>query len=135
MASQIDPTKPKDGVAALKSDLRANFRAAKSEIEELQAFVRADRPLTREISVTGPRTLSSSDVGNLLTYIGGGDTWSLVSPGMAGEVAIENNGRGSILLAPKGVDIVNERRVIPAGKSASIRFFQGGVKVKVFVEA
>ena len=36
MASAIDPTKPKDGVPAKKSDLRANLKAAKTEIEQLQ---------------------------------------------------------------------------------------------------
>jgi hypothetical protein len=37
MSSAIDPTKPADGVAASKADLRANLTAAKSEIETLQA--------------------------------------------------------------------------------------------------
>jgi hypothetical protein len=36
MVSAIDPTKPSDGVPAKKADLRANLRAAKIEIEELQ---------------------------------------------------------------------------------------------------
>ena len=36
MASAIDPTKPVDGVAADKADLRANLLAAKTEIEALQ---------------------------------------------------------------------------------------------------
>ena len=36
MASNIDPTKPADGVAADKADLRANLRAARDEIEDLQ---------------------------------------------------------------------------------------------------
>jgi hypothetical protein len=39
MASAIDPSLPLDGVPALKSDLRANLAAAKSEIEALQATV------------------------------------------------------------------------------------------------
>ena len=37
MASAIDASKPIDGVAAIKADVRANFAAAKSEIEALQA--------------------------------------------------------------------------------------------------
>ena len=37
MASQIDPTKPVDGVAASKADLRSNLLAARDEIEDLQA--------------------------------------------------------------------------------------------------
>jgi hypothetical protein len=36
MSSAIDPTKPVDGIAASKADLRANLAAAKSEIETLQ---------------------------------------------------------------------------------------------------
>jgi hypothetical protein len=39
VASQIDPTKPADGVPAVKSDLRTNLQAAKGEIEGLQAAV------------------------------------------------------------------------------------------------
>ena len=39
MSSAIDPTKPADGVAADKADLRANLRAAKEEIEDLQRRV------------------------------------------------------------------------------------------------
>jgi hypothetical protein len=37
MSSAIDPTKPADGVPAVKSELRANLQAAKNEIEALQA--------------------------------------------------------------------------------------------------
>jgi hypothetical protein len=37
MTSQIDPTKPVDGVPASKADLRGNLQAAKDEIEALQA--------------------------------------------------------------------------------------------------
>jgi hypothetical protein len=37
MASQIDPTKPVDGIPALKSDLRDNLQTAKDEIEALQS--------------------------------------------------------------------------------------------------
>jgi hypothetical protein len=37
MASQIDPTKPLDGVPAAKADLRGNLQAAKTEIEALQS--------------------------------------------------------------------------------------------------
>lgn len=36
MASQIDPTKPEDGVPANKAKLRSNLEAAKNEIEALQ---------------------------------------------------------------------------------------------------
>ena len=163
MVSQIDPTKPADGVPADKSELRANLRAAKSEIEALQngkaplvhkhgvgnlsvhgtadetTFLRGDgvwgRPRAREIVVAGPRTLVASDLGNLLTYSGPGDVWTLTDPGMAGEVAVENDGSGAITLNPSGVAIVNGVSEIGAGKSAALRFFAGGVKIKVFVEA
>jgi hypothetical protein len=37
VASAIDPTKPEDGVPASKSAMRANWAAAKAEIEILQA--------------------------------------------------------------------------------------------------
>jgi hypothetical protein len=37
MPSQIDPTKPIDGVPASKADLRANLQSAKDEIEALQS--------------------------------------------------------------------------------------------------
>jgi hypothetical protein len=37
MASAIDPTKPVDGIPAVKSDLRDNLQTAKDEIEALQS--------------------------------------------------------------------------------------------------
>jgi hypothetical protein len=37
MASAIDPTEPEDGIPASKSAMRANWAAAKAEIEDLQA--------------------------------------------------------------------------------------------------
>ena len=37
MASAIDPTKPVDGVPAIKADLRSNLQSAKDEIEALQS--------------------------------------------------------------------------------------------------
>ncbi|MGH2456725.1 MAG: hypothetical protein ACRDHD_10785 [Candidatus Limnocylindria bacterium] len=36
MASAIDPTRPEDGIPASKSAMRANWAAAKAEIEALQ---------------------------------------------------------------------------------------------------
>lgn len=41
MASNIDPTKPPSGPVAYTSDVRANFLAAKTEIEALQAAMGA----------------------------------------------------------------------------------------------
>ena len=163
MVSQIDPSKPVDGEAAVKADLRANLQAAKTEIETLQdgkaalahghevgdlaatgtadgsTFLRGDgvwgRPLAQEIAVSSVRTLGQADLGNLLTYGGTGDVWTLANPGVAGEVAVENDGSGTLALVPSGVLIVNGVTEIGPGKSASLRFFAGGAKVKVFVEA
>lgn len=147
---------------AVKAVLRANLQAAKAEIEALQAgkanqahahpvadlaaggtadgttFLRGDgiwdRPGIEEIMVPGTRTVGAAELGNLLTYTGGGDGWTLTNPGRAGEVAVENDGTGAIALNPSGVTIVNGVGTIGAGRSASIRFFAGGIKVKVFVE-
>ncbi|MGH6916876.1 MAG: glycosyl hydrolase family 28-related protein, partial [Geminicoccaceae bacterium] len=41
MVSAIDPSKPVDGVPAVKADLRANLLAAKNEIEALQTVAAA----------------------------------------------------------------------------------------------
>jgi hypothetical protein len=41
MASAIDPSKPADGVPAVKADVRANLLAAKNEIEALQTIAAA----------------------------------------------------------------------------------------------
>lgn len=163
MTSQIDPTKPADGTPAVKAELRQNLQFAKSEIEALQVskaalahghpvgdlsatgtadgttFLRGDgaweRPRPLEIAVTGARTLTAGDLGNLLTYGGGGDVWVLTNPGAAGEVAIENDGSGAITLSPSGVVIANGISAIDTGKSAALRFFAGGAKVKVLAEA
>jgi hypothetical protein len=52
MASAIDPTKPADGVPAVKAELRANLAAAKTEIESLQAVkFEAGDPLDMEGAV------------------------------------------------------------------------------------
>jgi polygalacturonase len=41
MASVIDPSRPADGVPAVKADLRAHLLAAKNEIEALQTIATA----------------------------------------------------------------------------------------------
>lgn len=128
MISKIDPSKPADGVPAVKADIRANFRAAKAEIEALLSGV------AREILVEGARTIRSGDLGLLLTYSGNGDVWTLTNPGRAGEIAIENAGGAPITLRATGVHLVNGVTTIDSGKSASLRFFAGGAKLKVFVE-
>lgn len=50
-------------------------------------------------------------------------------------MAIENDGSGPLTLTPSGVTVVGGPSEIGAGKSASLRFFAGGSKVKVFVQA
>jgi hypothetical protein len=81
MPSQIDPTKPADGVPAEKADLRANLAAAKSELEGLQAglmvteVVSTDKRYTvNELQVpiwiqaypeNGPITITLPDPGDL----------------------------------------------------------------------
>ena len=57
-----------------------------------------------------------------------------MKPGVAGEVAVENDGSGPITLVANGVVIANSVTEIGAGRSASLRFYAGGAKVKVFVE-
>jgi hypothetical protein len=42
MASAIDPTKPVDGIPAVKAELRDNLQAAKDEIEALQSSKKQD---------------------------------------------------------------------------------------------
>ena len=60
MTSSIDATKPADNVQALKSDLRANFLAAKNEIEALQTDVAAIEP---KVSYARQLAFSSSPMG------------------------------------------------------------------------
>ncbi len=60
MASSIDATKPADNVQAMKSDLRANFLAAKNEITALQADVAAIQP---KVSFARQIAFSSSPMG------------------------------------------------------------------------
>jgi Pectate lyase superfamily protein len=50
MASAIDPSKPADGVPAVKADLRANLLAAKNEIEALQTIAAAS---VKQFGATG----------------------------------------------------------------------------------
>jgi hypothetical protein len=57
MVSAIDPTKPLDGVPAVKSDLRNNLQAAKTEIEALQN--KSVLGLTGDVTITALAEQSS----------------------------------------------------------------------------
>lgn len=77
MASNIDPTKPVDGVPAEKADLRANLTAAKAEIEALQSTVDAalqPSDVTSETLTgrTGSVDLEGGADGDVLTVQGDG---------------------------------------------------------------
>jgi hypothetical protein len=61
MSSAIDPTKPADGVPAVKADLRNNLQAAKDEIEALQAGKGTANTWARIEETTAARTLADAD--------------------------------------------------------------------------
>lgn len=61
MASAIDPTKPTSGTATTES-VRANFAAAKSEIEALQAALAAVPQGIGSLTMTAGETLATRDV-------------------------------------------------------------------------
>ena len=69
MASAIDPTKPVNGVPAVKGDLRDNLQAAKDEIETLQTDVAAISALTTVLTTT----VDASLVDPLIRGAGGGE--------------------------------------------------------------
>ena len=124
MASNIDPTKPVDGLPSAKADLRDNLQAAKDEIEALQP---------EEAVVPGAFTVLVGDIGKMKRYTGTGDEWTLNALPAVGEVAVENDGSGSITFA--GTATLSGATAIGAGKSGVLRFFDGGTKVKVLAEA
>lgn len=68
MASNIDPTKPEDGVPAEKTALRANLQAAKDEIEALQTQTAAQLLVT---AVTASASVSLVDP--VVRVAGGGE--------------------------------------------------------------
>lgn len=123
MASNIDPTKPVDGVPAAKADLRDNLQAARDEIEALQP---------EEAVVAGAYTVVAADISKMKRYTGSGDQWTLDTLSVVGEVAVENDGSGAITFT--GTATRSGATSIGAGKSGVFRFFDGGAKVKVLAE-
>jgi hypothetical protein len=61
MTSQIDATKPA-GPVAYTADVRANFAAAKAEIEALEATLAVDQAGNLTIAVTGGITISANSI-------------------------------------------------------------------------
>ena len=113
MASNIDPDKPAPGVPVAKLDIRANFAAAKAEIEALQATKIEDgapfdmrdavltRPEIRDYAETSPTASVGADgvltldleAGNVVevTLIANVTTLTLTNPpapGRAGAVTL-----------------------------------------------
>lgn len=80
MVSAIDPTKPAQGSAPLKSDLRANLQAAHDEIEQLQ--------VDASISADAGNAISRGTDGGLLAFANGAPRVHLsetaVAPAVAG---------------------------------------------------
>lgn len=90
MTSAIDPSKPGSPVA-YTADVRANFSAAKSEIEALQAVMSAD-PLhltaTSIILEAGSSYIAMNDDGVGTSYLGG-PAWIVDGPGIQGMTDFE----------------------------------------------
>jgi hypothetical protein len=85
VASQIDPTKPVDGVPAVKADLRTNLAAAKSEIETLQGG-KAESGHVHvlvDIEVTGSRELALADGSGAMLRVDSADPVTVVVPASA----------------------------------------------------
>jgi hypothetical protein len=85
VASQIDPTKPADGVPAVKADLRANLQAAKSEIEDLQSDLAGKAAsghvhALAEGEVTASRVLVLADAENRMLRVDAVDDVTLTVP-------------------------------------------------------
>ena len=102
LGSRIDPTKPIDGVAASKADLRANLQAAKDEIEALQRGVTAWRV------VRGDHRLEPGDVGGMI-LVDSPDAVTVTCPealhagdGLAYPIKVVRWGGGAVRFAPEG---------------------------------
>lgn len=102
LGSRIDPTKPVDGAAASKADLRANLQAAKDEIEALQRgsvawrVIRTDYRL--ELSDFGGMILVDSPTKVIITCpeaLHGGH-------GISHPIKVVRWGEGPVQFAPEG---------------------------------
>jgi Pectate lyase superfamily protein len=106
MVSAIDPSKPVDGVPAIKSDLRANLLAAKTEIEALQNSASAS---VKQFGAVG------NGVAN--------DTAAI----QAGIDAIA--GSGGVLFFPAGVYLISAAIVLKA--NVFLKGTYGGTMIKM----
>lgn len=86
-----------------------------------------------EDEVSGAYTLVAADRGRLKRYTGAGHTWTVPALG-PGEVLVENDGSGAITLAASGVTL-SGATTIAAGRSATLRWFDAGTKVKALVQS
>lgn len=100
--SRIDPTKPIDGAAASKADLRANLQAAKDEIEALQRGTVAWKIVRTDYR------LEPGDVGGMI-LVDSPDEVIVTCPevshagnGLSHPIKVVRWGAGSVRFAPEG---------------------------------
>jgi hypothetical protein len=79
MPSAIDPTKPVDGIPAVKADLRANLLAAKGEIEALQEVAAGLGTLAQANSIT-VNEIDGSGIRDATTCLLGNGTFGTKDP-------------------------------------------------------
>lgn len=114
LGSRIDPSKPEDGVAASKAELRGNLRAAKAEIEALQSGAAAWRV------IDGDHRLTPEDFGQLILVDSARDVTITCPKGLPGESGVAHTlklvrwGPGSVRVqAEDGLRLAS-----PGGRSA-----------------
>lgn len=144
MASAIDPTKPADGVPAVKSDLRANLKAAKEEIEALQHLVATSLTLGSLISldakggaftnyraaqdvVSGGHTFAEVDSGSEKIFIGDQTaTWTVPALPAGCHVVVHNLGWAVVEFAAGGVTLKGSTILAPE-RTAALSWLPGNV--------
>lgn len=119
MASAIDPTKPTSGTATTES-VRANFAAAKSEIEALQAALAAVPQGIGSLTMTAGETLATRDVAvlgaDLKVYKATGgaavatETTTLPNPTSIGSAY--NHATGTIVLVYRDTSVITQLRIV-----------------------
>jgi hypothetical protein len=100
MTSAIDPSKPADGVPAVKADLRANLQAARDEIQALQVEKGNANTWTRVEETAAARTLDDADHERWVecTHTAGAVTVTLSAATSAGkEGGVIRNTTGQLL--------------------------------------